>query len=116
MKTHHAVFALSAYMLIMALLGVVRTGSVIPLVILGSVAVVTFGLGLGVRRGSRNAMQFTLAWLAFNAVITGYEVFWRNPAHGQPRPGHALIFGSLALFSLVVLVLVWRRYRRMGSE
>ncbi|RME19000.1 MAG: hypothetical protein D6800_14880 [Candidatus Zixiibacteriota bacterium] len=113
MKTDVVVTMLSVYMLGMALLGVWRTGSVMPLVILGTIAVVTFVLALSIRRGSRTAMQFTLAWLAFNTVITGYEVFWRNPAHGQLHPGHALIFGSLALFSLVVLVLVWRRYRRM---
>jgi hypothetical protein len=106
LKIHYVIMALGAYMLAMGILGYIRTGSPTALYVNGSFAVIT--LVLGYLNGGGNPLLFkiTLGWVALNTVILSYLTIKRIAAHAQARAGSELIFGSMALFALIVTVLM----------
>jgi hypothetical protein len=111
MAFHEPVLYLSFWMAVVALLALIRTGSWVPLVIAGSLALATFLVGLVSRYDGAPARAVAVVWVALIFVINGYQVFFRLKAHGQSRPGSPLIFGSVAVFALVVLYHLIRNFR-----
>lgn len=113
MPTFRLIQALGLYMITVALFGTVRTGSLFPIIIMGSIGLITLSLGFFCQRGSLTAGKITVVWLAINVIVEGYQTFWSIPAHPGSRTGSSLIFGSVALFSLIVLAtMLIRRYQR----
>ena len=103
---------LALYMVVAAIFGSYRTGSYIPLLILGSIGLVTLFLGLMTTKGGETLRKVTLGWLSLNILVEGYQAFWRLPAHPDARPGSSFLFGSIALFSLVVLAAMILKHNR----
>ncbi|UCD63918.1 MAG: hypothetical protein JSW34_00390 [Candidatus Zixiibacteriota bacterium] len=106
MKTGTAIIILGTYMFAMGIVGLARTSSFTPLFISGGIAAVTIWLGWLFGQGMRSVRGVTLWWLALNAAILGYMAFEQVPAHGEPRPGSVLIFGSMAALSAITFFLV----------
>lgn len=98
---------LGLYMLAMAIVGYIRTGSPTALYIMGGMALVT-GL-MSYLAADQVSVYYLLAlgWTALISLVVGFMTFKRIAAHANARPGSALIFGSTALFALVVLTLLW---------
>lgn len=108
MKTGIIVIVLGVYIFAMGMLGLARTSSFTPLFISGSIAAVTIWLGWLLSTGIRSARSFALGWLAVLVAALVYMTFGRIPAHADPNLGSIAIFGSMALFSLAALVIVFR--------
>ncbi len=115
MKIHYVIMALGAYMLAMGILGYIRTGSPTALYINGSFALIT--LVLGYLNGGGNPLLFkiTLGWVALNTAILSYLTIKRIAAHAEARAGSELIFGSMALFALIVTIMMIMRLGK-GAE
>lgn len=105
MKLHFWVIALGAYMLLMGIVGYIRTGSPTALYINGGIAVTTILLGYLWSRNLANSMgTVVLVWVALNTILLGYMTFKRIAAHAEARAGSELIFGSMAIFAMIVLI------------
>ncbi len=107
MKLHYWIIALGVYMLAMGIVGYVRTGSPTALFINGGIAVATMVLGY-FAGGSPTLMKFCIGWVALNTVLLSYMTFKRIAAHSEVRAGSEYIFGTMAVFSLIVLILLIR--------
>jgi len=112
MKKEYAVVLLGVYMLAMGAIGFIRTGSLTPVSITGSIAVITIALGCLIRHGSRSLMIFTAIWLTLNVLMNTYMTIGQVVAHAESRAGSGWIFGSMALFSLVALIILLPELRR----
>ncbi|MCC6964492.1 MAG: hypothetical protein IT585_14665 [candidate division Zixibacteria bacterium] len=112
MKLHYWIIALGIYMLAMGILGYIRTGSPTALFVNGGIAVATIVLGYFNGGGSPLLLKITLGWVALNTIMLTYLTFKRIAAHSQARAGSEFIFGSMALFSLVVAILLIREVMR----
>ncbi len=110
MKTSLMVIILGVYFFAMGMLGLARTHSFTPLYLSGAIAAVTIWLGWLLGKNMRTVRNLTLAWLSIVTLAMGYMTVGEVPAHANPTIGSSLIFGSMGLFSLVVLLLV----RRVG--
>ncbi len=108
MKLHYWIIALGVYMLAMGIVGYVRTGSPTALFINGGIAVATMVLGYFAGGGNATFMKFCIGWVALNTVMLGYMTFKRIAAHSEVRAGSEYIFGTMAVFSLIVLILLIR--------
>jgi hypothetical protein len=106
------VIILGVYIFATGMVGLGRTGSFTPLYISGALAAVTIWLGWLLSKGIRSARGAAMTWLILNTILLGYMAVGRLPTHPQESPGSALIFGSMALFALVTLLLVWRSQRK----
>lgn len=105
MKLHYWVIALGAYMLLMGIVGYVRTGSPTALYINGGIALATIVLGYLWGKNLASSMgTVVLVWVALNTVMLGYMTFKRIAAHAETRAGSELIFGSMAVFAMIVLI------------
>ena len=105
MKLHYWVIALGAYMMLMGIVGYVRTGSPTALYINGGIALATIILGyLWGKNLSGSMGTVVLVWVALNTVMLGYMTFKRIAAHAETRAGSELIFGSMAVFAMIVLI------------
>lgn len=115
MKVHYLIMALGAYMLAMGILGYVRTGSPTALYINGSFALVT--IALGYFNGGGNAMLYkvTLGWVVVLTAMLSYLTIKRIAAHAEARAGSELIFGSMALFALIVAITMFMKMNRVSS-
>ena len=112
MLTFRLIQVLGLYMISVAVFGTIRTGSLFPIFIMGSIGIITLSLGFFCQKGSPIASKITVVWLTLNVIVEGYQSFWSIPAHPGSRPGFSLIFGSLALFTLVVLTTMLIRHYR----
>lgn len=106
MKIHFLIMALGAFMLTMGILGYVRTGSPTALYVNGSFALVTIALGYFNGGGNELLFKITLGWVALLTVMLSYLTIKRIAAHAQARAGSELIFGSMALFALIVTIIM----------
>ena len=105
MKLHYWVIALGVYMLLMGIVGYVRTGSPTALYINGGIALATIILGYLWGKNLAGLMgTVVLVWVALNTVMLGYMTFKRIAAHAETRAGSELIFGSMAVFAMIVLI------------
>lgn len=115
MKIHYIIIALGAYMLAMGIIGYIRTGSPTALYINGSFALITLILGYFNGGGNPLLFKITLGWVVLNAGILSYLTVKRIAAHSQTRAGSELIFGSMALFAIIVAVLMFMRLGKTPS-
>ncbi len=106
MKLHYWIIALGIFMLAMGIVGYFRTGSPTSIFIAGGIGVVTAILGYFVGGGSPLLWKVTLGWIGINTVMLGYMTFKRIAAHATARAGTEYIFGSMALFALIVLIMM----------
>jgi hypothetical protein len=112
LKLHYWIIALGVYMLAMGVLGYIRTGSPTALFINGGIAVATIVLGYLNGGGNPLLWKITLGWVGLNTILLGYMTVKRIAAHAETRAGSELIFGSMALFALIVLILMIRQTLR----
>lgn len=109
MQIHHWVMALGGYMILMGITGFIRTGSPTALYINGGIALATIVLGYFWGRNLAGGIgNVVIGWVALNSVLLSYMTFKRIAAHAETRAGSELIFGSMAVFSIIVLVLLIR--------
>lgn len=109
MKLHYWVIALGAYMLLMGIIGYVRTSSPTAIFINGSFALATILLGyFWGRNPSATLGTIILVWTAIITVMMAYMTFKRIAAHAQARAGSEFIFGSMAIFALIVTIVLVR--------
>lgn len=106
MQIHFLIIALGAYMLAMGLLGYIRTGSPTALYVNGGFAIVTMILGYLTRNGNPTTYLVTMVWTSLITLMLGYLTFKRIAAHSQARKGSQYIFGSMALFALIVTIIM----------
>lgn len=110
MNTHYWVIALGAFMVLMGIVGYIRTGSPTAIFITGGIALITSLLG--VFWGKNPASMFgtiTLAWTALITVLMAYMTFKRISAHADTTAGSEFIFGSMAVFALIVTIVILRQ-------
>ncbi len=108
MKIYYWVIALGGYMLLMGIVGYIRTGSPTALIVNNSFAVVTALFGFLALRGSLLFGKISLGWTGLMVLLMGYMTFKRVAAHANTKPGSELIFGSMALLALIVFILLLR--------
>jgi hypothetical protein len=108
MKSHQFVWALALYTFLIGFVGYFRTGSAVPILITGVIAVITGLLATLLYQKVNGAKIVTLLWLAASVCLYGYMTFFRVAAHANPRSGQPIIFGSMALFTLLAFVVVVR--------
>ena len=116
MKTHYVIMALGVYMLAMGIIGYVRTGSPTALYINGGFALTTIVLGYLNGGGNTLLYKVTLGWTALMTVMLSYLTVKRIAAHSQTRAGSEFIFGSMALFALIVTIVMIMRMRSEAAN
>jgi hypothetical protein len=104
-------FGLAIYFGAVGVFGLLRTGSVVPLLITGGAGVITALLGMRLRVGSHIARKLGLVWFVTFATASLYSAFGSISAHTQARPEAIYIFLSMALLCVVALVLTIRAPR-----
>jgi hypothetical protein len=118
MKPSVLVMALGGFMILMGIVGYIRTGSPTAIFINGGIALVTVLLGYFMGRGNPMLANVTLGWVGLVTVILSFMTVKRINAamHGTAREGSEYIFGSMALFALIVLIVLIRsRMNASGS-
>lgn len=108
--------ALGAYMLAMGIVGYVRTGSPTALCINGGFALTTIALGYFNGGGSALLYKITLGWTVLMTLMLSYLTIKRVAAHSQTRAGSELIFGSMALFALIVTIVMILRMKNEAAS
>ncbi len=108
MKSHQFVWAFALYVFLIGFVGYFRTGSTVPILINGVIAVITVLIAFFLYRKLTFARVGIAIWLASLTGLYGYLTFFRIAAHAHPHPGQPLIFGSMALFALMALIVVIR--------
>lgn len=110
MKPSVLVMALGGFMILMGIIGYIRTGSPTAIFINGGIAAVTILLGYFMGKGNPMLANITLGWTAIVTIMLGFMTFKRINAamHGTAREGSEYIFGSMALFALIVLIVLIR--------
>lgn len=106
MKINKVLIILGVYIFAMGVIGFVRTSSFTPLFFNGSIGAVTVWLGWLNGQGIRSARNAAQWWLTVIAIGLGYLTFGGISAHPSPNLGSALIFGSMAVLTLLALVLL----------
>ena len=114
MVTHYWVIALGGYMFLMGVIGYIRTGSPTAIFITGGIALVTVVLGMLWGKNPTSVLgTITLAWTAIITVLMAYMTFKRISAHAETAAGSEFIFGSMAVFALIVTIVILRQ--RLGG-
>ena len=95
--------------------------SLTPVFIAGGIAAVTIWLGWLFGQGMRPVRNVAMWWLGIVTVAAGYLTFRRLSVLGEPSLVSILVCGSMALFTLLALVLVYKsaprtRGRRMARR
>lgn len=111
MKPHQVIWALALFVFLIGILGYVRTGAAVPILINGVIAAITFLIAFMLYQKVNGAWFVSVIWLIASVVLYGYMTFFQVEAHASPRPGQPIIFGSMALFALIALVVVLRSRR-----
>lgn len=112
MRRSTLVVLLGVYMILMGAVGYARTGSPTPVVITGGIGVLTILIGVWMRSRSTAAMRTGLVWALVNSGLYAYMTFGRVAAHDEPNLGSILIFGTMAVFSIVTLIFLWTKRNR----
>jgi hypothetical protein len=112
MKRHYLLIALGVYMLAMGVIGWLRTDAATPLLITGTIGVITILFGIGLRGGSRNVLTYATIWVGLNVLVDTYLTIATVPAHDARREGSEWIFGTMAFFSALVLISLIGELRR----
>lgn len=115
MRLSYLVMALGGYMLVMGLLGFARTQTTTPLFINGTIGLVTFVIGYLMLRANPVVSIVALIWVGLNAILLSYMTFKRIAAHETARAGSEYIFGSQALFAIIILILLIRERLRVAN-
>ncbi|MDZ4723399.1 MAG: hypothetical protein SGI97_05800 [candidate division Zixibacteria bacterium] len=108
MKSLDLVIALGGYMLLMGLFGYYRTHTPTPLFINGGIAIVTIIIGIFLKGGSPTVLNLAIGWIGLNTLMLAYMTFKRIAAHSDVRSGSEYIFGTQAVFALIVLIVLVR--------
>lgn len=108
MGIYYWVIALGAYMIVMGIVGYIRTGSPTALYVNNSFALITLIFGFLATRGSLLFGKISLGWVGLMVLLMGYMTFKRVAAHANVKAGSEFIFGSMALLALVVFVILLR--------
>lgn len=112
MKRHYLVMTLGLYVFIMGVVGLIRTGSVVPVLITGSIALITLVIALFVQRGSRRSLVIATVWAGLNTLVYTYVALMPIGPHDPNRTGSVYIFGSMALVALLVFFGLAGDFRR----
>ena len=99
-------YYLAGYILLMGVTGYIRTSALMPLYINGTIAFLTSLLGYFYYKNKKSIHPFVLAWVLLNFLMYTYMTIFRVSAHPNPTVGTYLIFGSMALFTLITFFIV----------
>lgn len=99
MKNKQIILMLAGYIFLMGLVGYFRSGSFAPIIISGSMALITGAFGRYFSPLRPRLRRWLIAWLVICIVLFALSALELVSAHQNSRPGHELLFGSLALFS-----------------
>lgn len=116
MRIHLLVIVLGIYIFAMGVLGMARTASLTPVYISGAISAITIWIGWLLGKGLRPVRNVALIWLSLNTAVLAYMTFGQIPAHADSDKSSMIIFGSMAVFALVTLLLAWRAYSRRGHR
>jgi hypothetical protein len=102
------VYSLSAFIFLIGWLGLYRTGSWIPVIISGAIALITFALGYWRETAAAGSYGHwaLIGWLVICVGLFLASAFELVGAHTNPQPGSRWIFLSEALFAVLALIAV----------
>lgn len=115
-KPHTPVLVLACYMFAVAIAALVRTGSVTPLIIAGSFALITLIVALAARRSGKLAMNLAIGWVSIVFLVESYMAIFDMQSHGPAREGRSAVFGSVAILALIALILMIILKRRQERK
>ena len=98
--------ALGVYMLLMGIIGYIRTKSPTALFVNGGIALGTILLGCLAGKAGTTLFSITLGWLVVVTLVLIIMTLKRLRAGAAARRGSVFIFGSMAVFSLLVLAIL----------
>lgn len=94
-------YYLAGYVILMGILGYLRTSAMMPIYINGSLALVTSVLAFFYYQNKKKLHLIVSVWVFLNFLMYTYMTIFRVSAHPNPTVGTYLIFGSMAIFSLI---------------
>lgn len=101
--------SLGIFVVLVGVVGYIRTGSVVPIIINTVIAAITWWLAARMTQKKSGAIKAIIVWLSFTTLIYAYMTVGPMMGHEEPRPFSWLLFGSMALYSVVVLILFVRK-------
>jgi hypothetical protein len=104
MKEYRFIFLLAGWILAMGIAGFVRTGASMPIILNGSIAVITTILGFWLINRGKTAYFTTIIWLSMGCLVYTYMAIFGVSAHQNPTFGTYFIFSSMAIFCLLAIV------------
>jgi hypothetical protein len=104
MKENRFIFLLAGWILAMGIAGFIRTGASMPIILNGSIAIITAILGFWLLNKGKPAYFTTLVWLSIGCLVYGYMAIFGVSAHQNPTFGTYFIFSSMAIFCLLTIV------------
>lgn len=102
------IFALAGWILLMGMIGFAKTGVIMPFLANGAVALRTSFLGWFTIRGSKLGYIITMIWLPLSSLLYIYFCFNENGIYKVSTTDGYLMFGSMAVFSLMTFVVMLR--------
>jgi len=100
--------ALAVFVVVVGVIGYVRTDSIVPIIINSIICMITWYLAIMLSRKESWGRRAAIIWLTCTSLLYTYMVFGPMAGHQEPKPGYWILFGSMALFSIVALVSVMR--------
>lgn len=102
------VFALAGWIMLMGLLGFLRTGAIIPIVFNGAVALRTSVLGWFTYRGSKLGYYITIIWLSLTFISYSYMALFNNVVDKNSSTLINVSFASMGIFCLLTVIILWK--------
>jgi len=113
MNNKQLILALAGYIFLMGLVGYFRTGSLAPIIISGSMALITALLGRYQSPRKPKLRKWLIGWLIICFALFVGSALGLVVAHQNPQPGQEFVFGSMALFTGYAL---YRLFSRPTTE
>ncbi len=102
------VYYFAAYVMLMGITGYLRTSATMPLYLNGSIALITTLLSF-LYYNKQSVWKYVLMiWISLNFLMYSYMTLFGVSAHPNPTVGTYLIFGSMAVFSLLTFVMLYK--------
>lgn len=98
----------AAYVMLMGIIGFMRTSATMPLYLNGSIALITVIFAFMHYRKKSYWQNVVLVWISINFLMYSYMTLFGVSAHPNPTVGTYLIFGSVAVFAGLTLGMLIR--------
>ncbi len=104
-------YCFAGFVMLMGIAGFLRTSATMPLYLNGSIALVTTALSYFYYTKKSFWYYVVLTWICLNFLMYSYMTLFGVAAHPNPTVGTYIIFGSMAAFAGVCLVVVIKERR-----